>query len=172
MLSLRAMEPEDLDLLYHIENDPQLWGVGVTNVPYSRYILHDYIAHASADIYTDRQLRLIVELSDSHATVGVVDLIQFDPRHRRAEVGIVIVSPQRRRGYARSALQSLARYAVTVLGLHQLYAIVAADNQAAIQLFRSSGYRHTATLPQWLSSGHTFTDALLMQLFLSDDFLP
>ena len=59
-VTLRAMEPEDLDLLYRIENDRQLWDVGSTNVPYSRYVLHDYIANSSGDVYTDRQVRLIV----------------------------------------------------------------------------------------------------------------
>ena len=38
---LRALEPEDLDMLYQIENNRQLWDVGTTNVPYSRYALHD-----------------------------------------------------------------------------------------------------------------------------------
>ena len=61
---LRAMEPEDLDILYRIENDFELWAVGATNVPYSRYALHEYIASASGDIYTDRQVRLIIE--DTH----------------------------------------------------------------------------------------------------------
>ena len=32
---LRAMEPEDLELLYTIENDTQLWCVGTANVPVS-----------------------------------------------------------------------------------------------------------------------------------------
>jgi diamine N-acetyltransferase len=40
-IKLRAIEPEDLDLLYRIENDADLWAVGATNVPYSRYTLHD-----------------------------------------------------------------------------------------------------------------------------------
>ena len=58
---LRAIEPEDLDLLYRIENDRSLWNVGTSNVPYSRYTLHDYIANASDDIYADRQVRMMVE---------------------------------------------------------------------------------------------------------------
>ena len=48
-IHLRAVEPEDLDLLYKIENDVKLWNVGATNVPYSRYTLHDYVANASDD---------------------------------------------------------------------------------------------------------------------------
>ena len=31
-MKLRAIEPEDLDLLYQIENDQSLWKVGATNV--------------------------------------------------------------------------------------------------------------------------------------------
>ena len=71
---LRAMEPEDLELLYKIENDTDLWPIGATNVPYSRYVLHDYIAQASADIYTDKQVRLIIE-TDSHHAIGLIELV-------------------------------------------------------------------------------------------------
>ena len=58
---LRAMEPEDLDMLYHIENDRSLWNISATNVPYSRYALHNYIADAKNDIYIDGQLRMMIE---------------------------------------------------------------------------------------------------------------
>ena len=71
---LRAMEPEDLDMLYHIENDRSLWNVSATNVPYSRYALHNYIADAKNDIYIDGQVRLIIE-NEQQETVGVIDLV-------------------------------------------------------------------------------------------------
>ena len=86
---LRALEPEDLDMLYQIENNRQLWDVGMTNVPYSRYALHDYIAHASVDIYTDKQVRLMIE-NQQGTIVGIVDIVDFNPQHLRAEVGIFI----------------------------------------------------------------------------------
>ena len=54
IVRLRAMEPEDLDFLYAMENDKEVWDVGCTNVPYSRYVLHDYIANASNDILCRR----------------------------------------------------------------------------------------------------------------------
>ncbi len=76
------MEPEDLDVLYQIENDPGTWCVGVVNVPYSRYLLHDYIANATGDIYADKQVRLMIENVEG-ACVGMVDLVNFDPRHSR-----------------------------------------------------------------------------------------
>ena len=77
-ISLRALEPEDLDLLYQVENDVSLWSVGVTNKPYSRYALHEYIASASGDIYVDHQVRLMICNRDGD-TVGMVDLMNFNP---------------------------------------------------------------------------------------------
>ena len=162
---LRAIEPEDLDTLYRIENDMQLWGVGSTNVPYSRYTLHEYIAHSSGDIYTDRQVRLVIEDSAGQV-LGLADLVSFDPRHRRAEVGIVIEKPFRHSGHGQAALVALHHYARSILHLHQLYAIIGQDNSPAQNLFLSTGYVCTATLADWLYDGSGYTDAQLWQFTL------
>ena len=162
---LRAMEPEDLDLLYTIENDSSLWAVGVTSVPYSRYVLHDYIANTHNDIYVDGQVRMMIETADGEV-VGIVDVMNFDPKNLKAEMGIVIMNQQRRKGYATSAVRQMKRYACEILHLHQLYVIVADTNQAAVSLFLQMGFKETARLPQWLFDGKNYTDALLLQTFL------
>lgn len=164
-IRLRAIEPEDLDFLYTIENDVSLWNVGNTNVPYSRYVLHDYIAHASNDIYVDRQVRLMIE-NEAGDVVGIVDIVNFDPQHRRAELGIVIMSAYRRQGYAKSAIEEMLRYALKVLHLHQLYVIVDKDNQAALKLFNQLSFNESACLKGWLYDGCRYHDALLMQRIL------
>lgn len=161
---LRALEPEDLDLLYEIENDRSLWNVGVSNVPYSRFVLHDYIARAVGDIYTDRQVRLIIENSRRQA-VGLVDLINFDASHRRAELGIVICREHRRQGYATAALSEIADYACRILHLHQLYALIATDNVACLKLFQKYGYLHSAELKEWLFDGEKYHDVAVLQTF-------
>ena len=164
-IRLRAIEPEDLDLLYRIENDMSMWNVGTTNVPYSRYTLHDYIASSSDDIYADRQVRLVVE--DSHAEpVGMADLVRFDPQHQRAEIGIVILNDRRRMGYATAAINEMCCYALRVLHLHQLYAVVDMDNKAALELFQKTGFEERTALHDWLFDGRKYHDALMMQRFL------
>ncbi len=163
-IHLRALEPEDLELLYRIENNDVLWRVGTTNVPYSRYVLHDYIANTHSDIYADRQLRLMIE-DDEHRVVGIIDLVNFDPRHLRAEVGIVICDDRRRQYYATAAVRELCRYAQDILHLHQLYVIVDVENQAALQLFQHVGFQTVNTLHDWLSTGSEYHDAVMMQTF-------
>lgn len=161
----RAMEPEDLDVLYKIENDTNLWGVGVTNVPYSRYMLHDYIANASGDIYADRQVRMMID-DERGRSVGIVDITDFEPRHQRAELGIVIQCSERRRGLAAAAVERLKDYARDILHLHQLYAYVDSENEAALALFRKCGFSSGAELEDWLFDGEKYRNAVLMQYFL------
>lgn len=163
IIRLRAIEPEDLDLLYRIENDRRLWNVGISNVPYSRYALHDYVANASDDIYTDRQVRMIIENTESEI-VGIVDLVNFDPSNRRAEVGLIILDAFRRQGYGRSTLTQIADYALNVLHLHQLFAYVDLRNEASYHLFKVMGYKESLRIKDWLYDGREYHDALLMQL--------
>ena len=164
-IKLRAIEPEDLELLYKIENDVRLWNVGATNVPYSKYTLHDYIANSADDIYTDKQLRMMVEDMEGK-TVGIVDLMNFSPQHLRAETGIVILDAERRKGYATEALNAMCDYASNVLHLHQLYGVVGKDNQAALALYDKAGFEHQEALRDWLFDGKKYSDAVLMQRFL------
>ena len=160
---LRAMEPEDLELLYRIENDMSLWNVGLTNVPYSRYTLHDYIANATGDIYADRQVRLMIE-NEGGDIVGIVDVVNFDPSHRRAELGLIIEEPYRHAGYAQSTIAEISAYCVGVLHLHQLFAFIDIQNEPCIRLFRKMGYEPSATLKDWLFDGREYRDAIVIQM--------
>lgn len=164
-ISLRAMEPEDLDLLYKIENDMKMWNISTTNVPYSRYMLHDYIAGSTGDIFTDRQVRLIIE-KDKKTAVGLVDLVDFDPRNRRAEVGIVILKEYQNEGFATEALAQIEHYSTEVVHLHQLYAFIDMDNNSSIRLFMKAGYERGGELQQWTFDGKKYHHALIMQRFL------
>lgn len=159
---IRAIEPEDLDTLYEIENDMAIWDVGTTNVKYSRYALHNYIASTNNDIYMDRQVRLIIENID-HESVGVIDLTDFDAKNSRAEIGIVIKKSHRNQGYATAAVLKALDYSHRVLHLHQLYAVVAKGNEPSRKLFLAMGFEGTLTLKDWLFDGDKFLDALMLQ---------
>ena len=160
LVVLRAVEPEDVDLMYLVENDTSLWHYGNSNVPYSRYALGRFIEQSSGDIYADGQLRLTVRTCQG-VPVGFVDLQNFDHTHSRAEVGIVILPEMQGRGYASEALRLLSRYATAVLRLHLLYAVVSEDNDVACSLFSRSGFRLSCTLPEWLKASNGYANARL-----------
>jgi diamine N-acetyltransferase len=164
-ISLRAPEPEDLDLLYLWENEPSIWQVSGTLTPFSRYVLKQYLEHAGKDIYEVKQLRLMIQLNTNHRPVGAVDLFDFDPHHRRAGLGILIADPSdRRQGYAREALDTMVSYCFEVLHLHQLYCNIAAGNSPSIKLFKEAGFLESGRKKDWLFDGRAYEDELLFQI--------
>jgi diamine N-acetyltransferase len=82
-IALRALEPTDLDILYKWENDTRLWVVSDTIAPYSRQVLWQYLEAYTGDIYTQRQLRLIITLKSDGSSIGTVDFLNFDPFNKR-----------------------------------------------------------------------------------------
>lgn len=165
VVRLRAMEPEDLDLLYTIENDTSIWQVGLTNVPYSRYVLHDFMSSNTGDIYTDKEVRLLIE-NEAKEVVGIVDLLKFDPKNQKAELGLLISSAFRGQGYAKATISLIHDYALSTLHLHQLYVVIAASNETTLALFRQHDYQQSGILQDWLYDGRTYHDAIIMQHLL------
>ncbi|GAB3289460.1 GNAT family N-acetyltransferase [Hymenobacter humi] len=163
---LRALEPEDLEFLFALENDPDIWGVSDTLAPVSRTALREYLLHASADLYVVRQLRLVVTTEISSAPVGVVDLFEYDPLHQRAGIGITILASERRHGYARQALELMKNHARHVLRLHQVYATVGMGNAPSMRLFRAAGFRRVGTRQAWLRTATGWQDAVEWQCLL------
>lgn len=167
MMLLRALEPEDLDFLYELENDMDLWACGTSTTPISRYALKQYIASCKNDIFEDGQVRFGIQNGGN--LVGLLDLTGFQPIHRRAEVGIVIHRDFQGMGLGVLALGLLKEYAQNRIGLHQLYAIVAENNDRARNLFLAAGYEQTHRLRDWLfSSLGEVQDAIVYQCFLGD----
>lgn len=162
-IRLRALEPEDLDVLYHWENDSTLWQLGATVSPFSRYVLKEYIAESHRDIYDLRQLRLMIDLRLACVTVGMIDLYDFDPHHHRAAVGILIDPLYQKQGLAVESLGLLKDYAFNFLKVHQLYAHVPMNNEASKKLFGRCGFKVTGVLSEWISTLDGYSDVMVMQ---------
>lgn len=160
---LRAPEPEDLDGMLQFENTPSLWEVSNATGPYSRFHLKQYISTNKNDIYADGQLRLMVE-SPGKEVVGIVDLFNFDPFHSRAEVGVVIAEGHRRKGIAKLALQLLVEHCFEFLGIRQLYAYIDESNEPCRRLFHSGGFEECAYLKDWMRTGTSFRNVVMVQL--------
>ena len=168
-IRLRAMEPEDIDVLYAMENDLRHWDVSDTQMPFSRYTMEQYVLScANQDIYTLKQLRLMICEVGSGTAVGCIDLYDYQPQHRRAAVGIMVTDEHQRQGYASEALALVCRYARDILQLHQLYCHISESNRRSKQLFEKQGFVRTATLKGWRQNADgSWEDTLLLQYFLT-----
>ncbi|MBQ0734037.1 GNAT family N-acetyltransferase [Aquimarina celericrescens] len=160
---LRALEPEDLDFVYVIENDEQIWEMSSTHTPYSRFLIKQYLENAHQDIYEVKQLRLVICTNDE-ASIGLIDLFDYDPTHNRAGVGIVIAEKENRgKGYGAEALDLVMKYGFTHLRLHQLYANISEDNFTSIKLFENCGFNKVGIKKEWNLINNSYKDELLYQ---------
>ncbi len=166
-IRLRAVEPSDLDFLYTTENNPEVWSVGNTLVPYSRHQLEQYILSTQHDLYSEKQLRLMIDLFLSHnetKTIGVVDLYDFEPQHEHAGIGIFILPEEQEKGYATETLQVLIRYCFDILKLHMLYCNITAGNTPSIRLFKKAGFIQCGLKQEWRYLDNKWMDEMMFQL--------
>ncbi len=163
-VALRALEPHDADLLYRWENDPLLWLVSFTQIPFSRFILEEFVNSAHQDIYTNKQLRLMVNDDSTNETVGIVDLFDFEPQHARLGVGIYIHESKRNQGYALDCLELIKTYCFNTLHLKQIYAHVTATNEASLALFAKAGFEKQGIKKCWNKTGlNSYEDVCFLQ---------
>ena len=155
VIRLRALEPEDLELLYRWENDSAL--------------LKEYIENAAQQtIFEARQLRLMMTLKPEQKTIGVLDLFDFDPHNRRAACGILVDRPYQGNGYGFRSMRLLTDYAFSFLGMRQLYVHIPAHNVDSLRLYERFGFERTGILRDWVvTDNRRYADVYVLQLINS-----
>ena len=169
LVALRAMEPTDLELLYRWENDSDVWTISNTRTPFSKYVLKNFIETSSQDIYTAKQLRLMINEKSTGNTIGIIDLFDFDPFHLRVGVGILIGKEYRQKGYAKESLQLLKEYAFEVLQVQQIFCNIMEDNEVSLSLFAKEGFQVFGNKRKWIRTNDGFKDELILQCFRKQD---
>ena len=163
-LLLRALEPEDLDILYEWENNMEVWKYGSTLTPYSKFALRDYLTNSLHGIVYSRQLRLMAVEKKTGSVVGTVDLFDYDFIHQKACIGILVDTQFRRKGYGKEILNMTAGYAFGFLHLNQLYAYIPVSNTNSFELLSKCGYKQSGLLKSWHKTSEGYEDVYLMQI--------
>ena len=105
----------------------------------------------------------MIDLCATGATVGMLDLYDFDPHHRRAGVGILVDPLYQKNGLATEALELLVGYAFSYLKLHQLFLHIPIGIEASKALFTRCGFTVTGILADWIATKDGYSDVLIMQ---------
>ncbi len=163
----RALETSDLDVLFDIENNIQNWNVSNTITPFSKDTLKLYLQSAHQDIYTNKQLRLMICMNNTDESIGLIDLFEFDPLNQRVGVGIIIFEKYRKQGYAFEAIQLIINYTKNNLLMNQIYCNISTLNNDSIKLFTNCGFIQIGVKKQWNQvSKNNFEDELMFQKIL------
>ncbi|WP_040555779.1 GNAT family N-acetyltransferase [Psychroflexus gondwanensis] len=159
---LRALIPEDLDFLELVENDEHFWYLSDTLQPFSRSVLKEYLQNAHRDIYEVKQMRLVIALHNKQP-IGFIDLYDFDPKNKRAGLGILILEDYQAKGYGTEALELMIDYTFDVLDLHQIFASIIENNSNSIRLFKSFGFEEIGLKKDWRFNAGKFQSEYLLQ---------
>ena len=162
---LRALEPNDLDILYATENDKSLWKYSNTSSPFSKHSLKKFIENSHLDIIEHNQVRLV--LSDkNNLPFGFIDLFKYDMTNKRAGVGIIIFEKYRSRGLGSISLDLIENYVKKYIPIHQLYANISSENIESIKLFEKHNYLKVGNKKDWIYYNNKYFDELLYQKIL------
>lgn len=163
-LKLRALEPEDAEMMYVAESDPAAWRYSDYLAPMSREMLQEYALTYDADPFRSGQLRLIIEHNET--AIGILDLFDISPRHLRADTGIYLLPSFRGKGLGVRALNLAKEYCRERLGLHQLTASVAQPNADALRCYEKAGFISTGKRPEWIRTSEGWDDIELLSCLL------
>jgi diamine N-acetyltransferase len=168
-ITIRAIEPADVHLLYGWENDQTLWRVSYTQTPFSKFVLEEFV-NCIQDIYTTKQLRLMINSIETKETIGCVDLFEFDPQHARCGIGLFIHNDFRNRGYALECIELMKNYCFNTLYLKQIFVHVNSSNTASLNLFEKAKFEKTGLKKSWNKNGlSNFEDVWFLQFINPED---
>ena len=161
-ISLRALEPSDIEVLLKIENDDRYWKYANRTEPYSRNLLQKYIEQQKQDIFEVRQKRFAISL-ETIDILGFIDIFDFEPIHRRAGIGIFILEKYRGNGIGKKSVTLIGEYAKKNLNLNCIYANIAKENISSINLFESCGFKKIGLKREWNFYENSFHGEYLYQ---------
>ena len=119
-IKLRPLEREDLRFVHQLDN----------NASVMRYWFEEP--------YDQSERRFVVECEGEKA--GLVELVEINHVHRRAEFQIIISPEHQGKGLASRAAKLAMDYGFNVLNLYKLYLIVDKENEKAIHIYRKLGF--------------------------------
>lgn len=157
---LRPLEREDLRFVHQLDNNASVMRYWFEE-PYEAFVeLSDlYDKH----IHDQSERRFIIE--GEGKSVGLVELVEINHVHRRAEFQIIIDPAYQGHGYASAAAKSAMEYGFSVLNLYKLYLIVDRENTKAIHIYTKLGFETEGILKHEFFINGEYRDTIRMCIF-------
>lgn len=160
---LRPLEREDLRFVHQLDNNASVMRYWFEE-PYETFaelsMLYD------EHIHDQRERRFVVEFEGENA--GLVELVEIDHVHRRAEFQIVVAPEYQGKGIASRATRLALEYGFSVLNLYKIYLIVDKENHDALRIYEREGFELEGELKHEFFINGQYRDVIRMRLFQHD----
>lgn len=162
-IKLRPLEREDLRFVHLLNNNASVMRYWFEE-PYETY--GELLALYEEHIHDQRERRFVVEWGGTAA--GVVELVEIDQVHRRAEFQIIIAPDHQGKGVASHATKLAIEYGFGVLNLYKIVLIVDKENQKAIHIYKKLGFEVEGEHKHEFFINGQYRDVIRMRLFQPD----
>src|SRR5699024_6983626 len=159
ILRVRALESNDLPFVHELNNEYSIMSYWFEE-PYESLteLQYLFVKH----LLDESESRFIVE--DDKQIVGIVELVVIDYIHRNCDIKTIISKDFVVKGYSKFACDKYTRYAFDILNMHKVYLDVDQDNEKAIHIYESYGFKKEGLLREHFYAKGKYKDAFLMAL--------
>lgn len=165
-VTLRPLERSDLHFVHVLNNNRSVMGYWFEE-PYESFVELEELYRKHIHDQSERRFIVEHELPETqaHERVGLVELVEIDHLHRRAEFLIMISPEHQGRGFAKAATRRAVNYAFRVLNLYKLYLLVDVDNAPAIRVYEGAGFQREGVLVDEFFSDGRYRSVIRMCIF-------
>jgi len=164
VVTLRAIDENDADVLLEMINDPEIEG---SVVGYSYPVFLNQQKKWIAELKNDSTVRYMIDYKEE--PVGVISISSLDLKNRCGNLNIKLVQKARGNGVATKAVKLLVDYCFNQLNLNCVYANVLENNEASNKLWRKLGFHFDGRLRQRVYKNGEYHDLCSYSL-LKDEF--
>lgn len=171
MVSLRALEMEDLDIILKHWNNLELRQYLNNQTPMSRHAERKWLERATVqDPWRDGGMTLAIEDKETREFLGTVSLFDISKQHKRAEFGIAIHNPDNLgKGYGTDTTRVMLWVAFHILGLNSINLLTMGGNERAQKAYEKAGFKRAGLFRQGAYVNGAFHDFVIMDV-LKDEF--
>jgi RimJ/RimL family protein N-acetyltransferase len=160
---LREFRASDLEALTAMRNDLEVQRLLLARPrPNTAERVNEWVTRLG----DDPQAVLFVIASIDNGPMGFVQITSMDPISGHCRLGIALASEHQGRGYGREALELAASYLAATFSIRKIVLEVLADNDRAIGLYRSAGFRQVGVLAEHFKHDGTWSDVMIMERLL------
>ena len=167
LIRLRALERRDVDANHAFINDYETVRGMLSGIPFPASMEDEYRWLEQQSSYSRGEYQFAVEDFEGDL-VGRCGVTRLDWKNRVAELGIMIGTPYRGRGYGSEAMELLCDFCFREMNLHKLKVSVFAFNEAAIRCYEKNGFQREGVLRQEIFRDGKYQDVVLLTRFAGE----
>lgn len=162
LVTLRAFEENDVELLNKWSNEPELWKMlGGWHFPYSLRSTKGWISQINDNNHTNHVFAID---NNEGKLIGTANLVNIDWKNRNAFHGMMLGDKNTRgTGLALDTVMAIMRYAFDELGLNRLDGDMIATNSASINFYiKRCGWEIEGKKLNWFYRSGTYHDKIIV----------